>query len=129
MQYERQTTGKVSDVVGRLERAATEHGFGVLGTIDLRAKMVEKGVPFDRDCVIVEVCNPHQAKAVLDQNPAISTALPCRISAYEHDGIVTVATLKPTLLLQMYDESASLAAVATDVENTLIEIIDAACPK
>ena len=40
---------------------------------------------------------------------------------------MTVATVKPTVLLDMYDSSESLAAVAQEVEDTLIAIIDEAC--
>jgi hypothetical protein len=41
---------------------------------------------------------------------------------------VTVATVKPTVLRDMYDGSESLAAVAQEVEDTLIAIIDEVCP-
>ena len=127
MLYTRQACGKVGEIVERLGEAVKDHHFGVLGIIDLKAKMVEKGVSFDHDCVILEVCNPKQAKKVLDQNMAVSTALPCRISVYGDGGKVTVATVKPTVLLNMYEGSESLAAVAREVEDTLIAIIDEAC--
>ena len=54
---------------------------------DLRAKMTEKGVEFTRECRIYEVCNPQQAKKVLEKNMEISTALPRRISVYEEGGV------------------------------------------
>jgi uncharacterized protein (DUF302 family) len=44
--------------------------------------MKKKGVEFNDDCWIYEVCNPVQAKEVLAANGAVSTALPCRISVY-----------------------------------------------
>ncbi len=127
MVYVREAVGKVSEVVERLGRAVKDKHFGVLGTIDLRAKMIERGVPFEHECLILEVCNPLQAKKVLEQNPAVSTSLPCRICVYEHGGKVIVATVKPTVLLGMYKGSESLAAVAQEVEDTLIAIIDRAC--
>jgi uncharacterized protein (DUF302 family) len=49
---------------------------------DLRSKLREKGIDFNRDCFIYEVCNPQRAKKVLEVNAEISTALPCRISIY-----------------------------------------------
>jgi uncharacterized protein (DUF302 family) len=75
----------------------------------------------------MEVCNPHKAKEVLEENMSISTALPCRISIYEEDGKVKVATIRPTMLLNLFD-SPELQAVAREVEDTLVRIIDAACP-
>ncbi len=115
------------EVLDRLQASITEHHFGVLGQIDLKTKMAEKGVPFEADCVILEVCNPQQAKKVLEQNLVISTSLPCRISVYDQAGRVMVATVKPTVLLDMYKGSESLKSTAEEVERTVIAIIDAAC--
>jgi len=105
-----------------LETAVARHKFGVLGTHDLRAKMAEKGVPFDRECRIFEVCNPHQAKKVLDTNLEISTALPCRISVYEEGGVTKLATIKPTALVDLY-ATPGLQDVAREVEATLEAIM------
>jgi len=105
-----------------LEEAVARHKFGVLGVHDLRAKMAEKGVPFDRECRIFEVCNPHQAKKVLDTNLEISTALPCRISVYEEGGVTKLATIKPTALVDLY-ATPGLQDVAREVEATLEAIM------
>lgn len=125
MLYQRQTRGSVKEVVACLEKAVKDNQFGVLGTIDLRAKMIEKGVTFDNDCVILEVCNPKQAKKVLEADMTISTMLPCRIAVFEKDGQVTIAAVKPTLLIGMYEHGLSLQPVAEEVERTIIRIIDA----
>jgi uncharacterized protein (DUF302 family) len=105
-----------------LQEAAARHKFGVLGVHDLKAKMAEKGVAFDRECRIFEVCNPHQAKKVLDTNLEISTALPCRISVYQEGGVTKLATIKPTALIDLYATPA-LKDVAREVEATLQAIM------
>lgn len=105
-----------------LETAVARHKFGVLGTHDLRAKMAEKGVSFDHECRIFEVCNPIQAKKVLDTNLEISTALPCRISVYEEGGVTKLATIKPTAMLDLY-ATLGLKEVAREVEVTLEAIM------
>ena len=76
----------LKELAADLEKAVVSHKFGILGVHDLKAKMAEKGVAFARECRIYEVCNPHQAKKVLEANLEISTALPCRISLYEEGG-------------------------------------------
>ena len=88
--------------------------------------MAAKGVGFERECLIVEVCNPVSAKSVLEANMEISTALPCRISVYEGAGKVKVAALKPTKLLQLFG-NPKLAPIARDLEETIVRIIDEAC--
>ena len=112
----------LAELAADLEKAVTAHKFGVLGVHDLKAKMAEKGVPFARECRIYEVCNPHQAKKVLDVNLEISTALPCRISVYEEGGVTKLATIKPTAMIDLYS-SPGLKDVAREVEVTLEAIM------
>ena len=112
----------LADVARDLEQAVARHKFGVLGVHDLKAKMAEKGVPFTRECRVFEVCNPHQAKKVLEANLEISTALPCRISVYEEGEVTKLATLKPTAMIELY-ATPGLQGVAKEVEATLEAIM------
>ena len=126
MIYVKETEGPIENVVARLEEAAAANQFGVLGVHDLKQKMGAKGVDFACACRVLEVCNPVKAKEVLEGNMSISTVLPCRISVYEEDNAIKVATVRPTMLLNLFD-STELQAVAKEVEDTLIRIIDTAC--
>ena len=108
-----------------LEAAVTRHQFGVLSIHDLKATMAKKGVDFSPYCQIFEVCNPVQAKKVLETNIEISTALPCRISVYEQGGVSKLATIKPTTLLSLYP-TPELQGVAQEVEETLTKIMQEA---
>jgi uncharacterized protein (DUF302 family) len=126
MLHEQTAEGTVDAICEKLCDATNAENFGVLGIHDLKQKMESKGVSFSRECRIIEVCNPKQAKAVLEANMAISTALPCRIAVYEEGGVVKVSTLKPTAVLALYG-SAELKSIAEDVEQTIVRIIDAAC--
>jgi uncharacterized protein (DUF302 family) len=110
-------------VCQRLTEVAVAHQFGVLATHNLREKMESKGVPFARECRVIEVCNPKQAQVVLNQAIEISTALPCRISVYEEGGRTILATIKPTMLLTMF-HAPGAAATAQEVEDTMITIMD-----
>jgi uncharacterized protein (DUF302 family) len=120
-----QSSKPLDQVAKDLEAAVSRHRFGVLGVHDLKAKMAEKGVPFARECRIFEVCNPHQAKKVLEANLEISTALPCRISVYEEGGKTVLATIKPTAMIDLYP-NPELKGVAEEVEATLARIMDEA---
>lgn len=123
------TTHKSVDATGlALEAAVAAHHFGIMHVHDLKRSMVGKGLEFDRECRIFEVCQPLQAKRVLDEDMGVSTALPCRISVYEEHGDTILATLKPTTLLAMFD-APNLTGVAEDVEETLVSIMkEAAAP-
>lgn len=118
-----ETKKSVQDIEKAFPEAVSKHKFGVLGVHNLKQKMNEKGVSFERDCLIFEVCNPHKAKTVLEGNMGISTALPCRVSVYEDEGKTKIATIKPTALIGLF-QNKNLQSVAEEVERTLVQIID-----
>lgn len=122
MLYIAESRKPLERVVTDLEQAVLRHKFGVLGVHDLKAKMTEKGVPFARECRVFEVCNPHQARRVLEANLQVSTALPCRISVYEGDGTTKLATIRPTALIGLFG-TPELKPVAEEVEEALVAIM------
>ena len=126
MLYVKETNKSIDEVCSKIQEAATQNKFGVLTVIDLKEKMAAKGVQFGPQCRIIELCNPVQAKKVLEINMTISSALPCRISVYEEAGKVKVITLRPTVLLNLFG-NPELEPVAKDVENAILLIIDTAC--
>lgn len=124
----RSTDKTVSETAAALEAAVQANHFGVMQVHNLKETMTKKGVEFARECLIFEVCQPQQAKKVLDEKMSVSTALPCRISIYEEGGKTILATLKPTTLLAMFN-APQLNRVAQDVETTIVKIMEeaAAC--
>jgi uncharacterized protein (DUF302 family) len=120
------TSTKSLEEIGRgLEEAAARHKFGIIATHDLRETMKNKGVEFGGECRIYEVCNPHQAKKVLETDGSISTALPCRISVYRAGGQYRIATLLPTALMQMF-RKPELEPVAREVEAVIKAMMEEA---
>ncbi len=117
------STGKtVTETAAALQTAVTANHFGVMHVHNLKETMAKKGVAFAHECLIFEVCQPQQAKKVLEENMSVSTALPCRISIYEEGGKTVLATLKPTTLLAMFN-TPQLKPVAQEVEDTMIKIM------
>ena len=122
----KRTTNVPLDAICRaLPEITQRHEFGVLGLHDLKEKMISKGIAFDRECRVFEVCNPQQAKEVLSRAMEISTALPCRISVYQEGGRTVLATIKPTKLLGLF-EAPGAAEAAKEVEETMTRIIEEA---
>ena len=122
MLYQLPTNKTVTEAAEALHIAVKAHHFGVMQVHNLQETMIKKGVEFTRECLIFEVCQPQQAKRVLEQNMSVSTALPCRISIYEEGGNTTLATLKPTTLLALFN-TPQLEAVAQEVEDTIVAIM------
>ncbi len=117
-----ESSKSVADIAAVFPEVCAKYKFGVLGSIDIRQKLQEKGLPFDRECLVFEVCNPQAAKRVLEDNPAISAALPCRISVYREQGKTKIASILPTALLSMFP-NPELKPVAEEVERTIIRIM------
>src|SRR5665647_38163 len=116
------TKKTVSEVATALQATVQANHFGVMQVHNLKETMTKKGVEFAHECLIFEVCQPQQAKKVLDENMSISTVLPCRISIYEEGGKTILATLKPTALLSMFNVP-QLAGVAQEAEDTIVKIM------
>lgn len=117
------TTPKpLSETATDLQAAVQKHRFGVMHIHNLKETMAKKDVQLDRECLIYEVCQPQQAKRVLEQNMSLSTMLPCRISLFEQDGKTVLATLKPTELVKLFNEP-NLQSVAAEVEDALVQIM------
>jgi len=125
MLIKRSTEQTVKEAAASLQTAVEANHFGVMHIHNLKETMQKKGVDFTRECMIFEVCQPQQAKKVLDENMSVSTALPCRISIYEEDGETIIATLKPTTLLALF-KTPQLEGVAREVEETIIKIMNEA---
>jgi|YNPMSStandDraft_1061717.scaffolds.fasta_scaffold09172_2 uncharacterized protein (DUF302 family) len=123
MLYEKTSQKSMAEIELALRDSAARHKFGVIHVHDLQKTMKEKGVDFPNECIIFEVCNPHQAKRALEANPAISTVLPCRISVYQRGDERVISTFLPTAMMQLF-ESAGLEPIAREVETVVKAMID-----
>ncbi len=113
----------VAEIARIFQEVCARHKFGVLGSIDIRQKLQEKGLVFDRECVVFEVCTHQAASKVLASDPVISAALPCRISVYQESGKTKLASILPTAMLGMFDQPV-LKSVAEEVERTILQIME-----
>ena len=125
MKYIVKTEKSIDQAVADLEEATVAHKFGVLHVYNLRATMESKGVDFDREVRVLEVCNPHHAHTALSADIEVNLALPCRISVWENNGEHFIGMLKPSVLLQTVSD-APLEGLAAEVESTMIKIIESA---
>ena len=109
-----------------LEAAVTSHGFGILGILDLGQTLRSKGKAFKEQCRIFEVCNPKQADQVLNIQMKLNMALPCRISVYTENNQTHIGMIRPEGMLLALSDDGELRSIATEVECTMIEIIQTA---
>jgi len=122
MVFERKTAKTLAEVDAAIRAAAISYKFGVLSVINLKEKLLDKGLDLASECSVYEVCNPHQAKRALEANGAVSTALPCRISVYGVAGDYKIATILPTAMMRAFG-SPVIDQVAQEVEQDLVAMI------
>ena len=102
------------------------HGFGVLHVHDLGNTLRSKGMTFNEQCKIFEVCNPGQATKVLATDMRLNMALPCRISVYTENNKTRIGLIKPAQMLAALSQDAALTRIAHEVEDATIRMVDEA---
>jgi uncharacterized protein (DUF302 family) len=126
MYYIVETEKSFDEAAADLDSAVKHHGFGVLHVHDLGSTLRSKGIAFEEDCKVFEVCNPAQAAKVLSADMRLNMALPCRISVFTDNGHTKIGLIKPAKMLSALSEEASLVQVSEEVEAKTIQMIDEA---
>jgi uncharacterized protein (DUF302 family) len=126
MYYIVETKKSFDQASADLQAAVQAHGFGVLHVHDLGATLRNKGVAFEEQCRVFEVCNPSQAGKVLASDMRLNMALPCRISVYTEAGQTKIGLIRPAAMLAGLSPEPKLQAVAAEVEAQTIQMVDAA---
>jgi len=120
MLYQINSSKSLDEIERGLQESAARHKFGVIAVHDLQETLKKKGVNLAIECRIYEVCNPVQAKKVLDADGAISTALPCRISVYGSPEKYTLATR--TEMMKAF-ANPEIEPVAREVEEVILQMM------
>lgn len=123
MKYIIETKKSIEQASKDLVQVVSEHGFGVLHIHNLKETLNNKGIDYDNECRVFEVCNPKKAKEIMDSDMSLNLVLPCRISIYEENGKILIGMLKPKDLLLQLSDAKSLLVVAEEVEETMMKII------
>jgi uncharacterized protein (DUF302 family) len=117
-------TDKTFDVASSdLEVAIKNNGFGVLHIHDLGETLRGKGISFQEECRVFEVCNPLQASKVMVIDMRLNMSLPCRISIYTENDKVKIGYIKPIEMLSALSGDSTLKEIASEVEASMIKIV------
>jgi uncharacterized protein (DUF302 family) len=120
-------TGKSFDRASAdLESAVKRHDFGVLHIHDLGTTLRSKGIAFDEQCKVFEICNPGQAAKILSIDMRLNMALPCRVSVFTQRGKTKIGLIRPVQMLSTLSEDPVLVQVAREVEEKIILMVDEA---
>ncbi|WP_175640670.1 DUF302 domain-containing protein [Metabacillus schmidteae] len=117
------TNKNIKEAISSLEINLKEEKFGVLWMFDIKEKLQEKGLEFDSDYLVLEVCNPHEAQKVLKENLLVGYFLPCKIVVYNDNGKTNIGMPRPTALINLVNNE-EVKKLARDIEERLMICIN-----
>lgn len=124
MKYVVTSEKSIDAICVAIEKAVPAQKFGIVCVHDLKKTMANKGVEFENEVRVYEICNPMKARAVLSIDMDLCSALPCRISVYQDAGKTKIGMIKPVDMLKAINPDTELLAHAQEVEDISIRIID-----
>jgi uncharacterized protein (DUF302 family) len=121
--YTVETNKGIDEAITSLEASLKEEKFGVLWNFDLKDKLNEKGLDFEKEFKVLEICNPKEAQRVLNENVMAGYFLPCKMVVYQDEDKTKIGMPKPTSLTQMVEDD-TIQAMASDIEKRLMHCMD-----
>ncbi len=122
MIYIEKSNKSVEEVVKTFEEKISDFKFGILHIHNVKETLKSKGVEFEKQCQILDICNPNYAKEFLSEDMTMSVVMPCKITVYDDNGETNIAM---NSLVQLVDDvNPDLIDRAQDVQDTLLELIE-----
>lgn len=120
-----QSDKAVPEAVAAVESALAERKFSVLWSLDMNAKLEEKGLSLGPQVRVLEVCSAPRAKQAIEANLDVAYFLPCKIVVRSEGQGSRIGVARPTMLMSVLGEN-KLKDLADEVEAVLVDAIHAA---
>ena len=114
-----------SEATFDLEPVIQRLGFVILHAHDLGEVLRRKGIDFDDECKVFDICNYRQMANMLAIDMRLSAILPWRISVFTENGATRIGLLRPQPMLAALCQNAGLARPACEMEEKMVHIVDA----
>lgn len=116
------TEKNTEEAIQSLEESLKKEKFGVLWKFDVKEKLQQNGLDFQKEFQVLEVCNPQEAFRVLNENEMAGYFLPCKIVVFEDHGQTKIGLPKPSALISLLSDE-KMKELAKDIEDRLIGCI------
>ncbi|HET6351830.1 MAG TPA: DUF302 domain-containing protein [Coriobacteriia bacterium] len=123
MAYTVHSAKNFADTLKALEEAATAAGWTALGVHDMKARFDKKGIAWEGQISIFEMCNANFASQMALADPRFVLHMPCRAVVRElEDGVVEVSILQTTYVASLFgDEYEEMAAHVGAIVQGIID--------
>ena len=82
MHYIEESKKSVQEIVESIQNIVSNYGFGVLHIHNVKNTLNSKGIDFEDECQILDVCNPNVAKEFLSQDMSLSDIISIESSPF-----------------------------------------------
>ncbi|MGP2655400.1 DUF302 domain-containing protein [Malaciobacter sp. WC5094] len=122
MVYTETSSKNVQELVNEIESKISNYKFGVLHIHNVAKTLESKGVEFNEECQILDICNPNYAKLLLESDMTLSSIMPCKISVYSKNNQTYISM---NSIVQLVDDiNPDLIEEAQEIQSTLLELIE-----
>ena len=121
--YRKDSKKDLYEIRDALENELKSSQFGILTEIDVARVMEKKGVEFDKNFLLLGVCNPNFAKEALTINSDVSVSLPCSITIEKTASGSTIKLARPTFIVN-YFKNEELEDLGRKAEDILVQAIE-----
>lgn len=122
MHYTEMSNKSVQEVVDTIQEKISNYKFGVLHIHNIKETLKSKGLEFENECQVLDVCNPMYAKKLLETDISLSIIMPCKISVYSEDGQTIISM---NSIVQLVDDvNPDLIEDAQEIQNILLDLIE-----
>lgn len=121
MLFIEKTDKSVQEVVDSFQELAPKHKFGVQHIHNVTQNIKSKGLEFENECQIIDICNPVIAKSFLEADMQVSALMPCKISVYEKLGETHI--VMNSLSEAIKSINGNLTSKAKEAQDKLLELI------
>ena len=109
----------------RVPAACQSQGYGVLAQHNVGDTLRSKGIDYAGQCVVFEICQPAHAAVILQIDPTLASALPCRLAVTQQGSdSVRLSLLSPEHLLREASSKEAIRRVAAQVEQDTLRILE-----
>jgi uncharacterized protein (DUF302 family) len=115
----------LASVEPALVQAAQRHGLNILSIVHMGQLLPDRPWGPKKDAAVFTICRPDLSAALLDADLRFANFVPCRISALEVDGVVTLEALTPSEICGLL-KRADLEELAAPLESFLRMIMEEA---
>ena len=103
MLYMVETPASVETVKTTMDERAKEYKFGLLKDYNFQEMLELKHFPISHEIHVFELCFPPAAQQAMENVPAMSVYLPCRVSLFEENGKTKLTTIGMEEIMQNFD--------------------------